>query len=43
MSDLYRAEIISNQSVQDDITELLEQEIPCDSLMRNLRKADKML
>ena len=28
MSDLYRAEIISNQSVQDDITELLEQEIP---------------
>ena len=28
MSDLYRAEIISNQSVQEDITELLEQEIP---------------
>ena len=24
----YRAEIISNQSVQDDIIELLEQEIP---------------
>ncbi len=24
----YRAEIISNQSVEDDITELLEQEIP---------------
>lgn len=24
----YRIEIISNQSVQDDITELLEQEIP---------------
>lgn len=24
----YRAEIISNQSVQDDILELLEQEIP---------------
>ena len=28
MSDLYRAEIISNQSVQEDIVELLEQEIP---------------
>ena len=28
MSDLYRAEIISNQSVQEDITELLEKEIP---------------
>ena len=28
MSDLFRAEIISNQSIQDDITELLEQEIP---------------
>ena len=28
MSELYRAEIISNQSVQEDITELLEQEIP---------------
>ena len=28
MADLYRAEIISNQSVQEDITELLEQEIP---------------
>lgn len=25
---MYRAEIISNQSVQDDITELLKQEIP---------------
>lgn len=25
---MYRAEIISNQSVQDDIVELLEQEIP---------------
>lgn len=25
---MYRAEIISNQSVQDDIIELLEQEIP---------------
>ncbi len=25
---MYRAEIISNQSVQEDITELLEQEIP---------------
>ena len=28
MSDLYRAEIISNQSVQEDITEALEKEIP---------------
>lgn len=28
MSELYRAEIISNQSVQEDITERLEQEIP---------------
>ena len=28
MSDLYRAEIISNQSVQEDITERLEQAIP---------------
>ena len=28
MSELYRAEIISNQSVQEDIVELLEQEIP---------------
>ena len=28
MSDLYRAEIISNQSVQEDITELLEKKIP---------------
>ncbi len=28
MSDLYRAEIISNQSVQEDVTELLEKEIP---------------
>ena len=28
MADLYRAEIISNQSVQEDITELLEKEIP---------------
>ena len=28
MADLYRAEIVSNQSVQEDITELLEQEIP---------------
>ena len=28
MSDLYRAEIISNQSVQEDITESLEKEIP---------------
>ena len=28
MSELYRAEIISNQSVQEDITELLEKEIP---------------
>lgn len=27
MEKLYRAEIISNQSVQDDIVELLEQEI----------------
>ena len=27
-SKKYRIEIISNQSVQDDITELLEQEIP---------------
>ena len=25
---MYRVEIISNQSVQDDIIELLEQEIP---------------
>ena len=25
---MYRIEIISNQSVQDDIVELLEQEIP---------------
>lgn len=25
---MYRAEIVSNQSVQEDITELLEQEIP---------------
>lgn len=25
---MYRAEIISNQSIQDDIIELLEQEIP---------------
>lgn len=25
---MYRAEIISNQSIQDDIVELLEQEIP---------------
>ncbi len=25
---MYRAEIISNQSVQEDITELLEQELP---------------
>lgn len=28
MEAQYRAEIISNQSVQEDITELLEQEIP---------------
>ena len=28
MSELYRAEIISNQSVQEDITERLEKEIP---------------
>lgn len=28
MEFTYRAEIISNQSVQDDIVELLEQEIP---------------
>ena len=28
MSDLYRAEIISNQSVQEDITELIEKELP---------------
>lgn len=28
MSELYKAEIISNQSVEDDIIELLEQEIP---------------
>ena len=28
MSELYRAEIISNQSVQEDIIELLEHEIP---------------
>ena len=28
MSDLYRAEIISNQSVQEDITECLEKELP---------------
>ncbi len=28
MEDLYKAEIIANQSVQDDIIELLEQEIP---------------
>lgn len=28
MSDLYRAEIISNQSVQEDIIERLETEIP---------------
>lgn len=28
MSDLYRAEIISNQSVQEDITERLEEVIP---------------
>ena len=28
MSDLYRAEIISNQSVQEDIIERLEREIP---------------
>ncbi len=28
MSDLYRAEIISNQSVQEDIIEFLEHEIP---------------
>lgn len=27
MENIYRAEIISNQSVQDDIVELLEQEI----------------
>ena len=28
MSELYRAEIISNQSVQEDITERLEKELP---------------
>ena len=28
MSDLYRAEIISNQSVEEDIIERLEEEIP---------------
>ena len=28
MGNLYRVEIISNQSVQEDITERLEQEIP---------------
>ena len=28
MSDLYRAEIISNQSVQEDIVERLEKELP---------------
>lgn len=28
MSDLYRAEIISNQSVQEDITERLEEAVP---------------
>lgn len=28
MSDFYRAEIISNQSVQEDIVERLEKEIP---------------
>lgn len=28
MSDLYRAEIISNQSVEEDITERLEEAIP---------------
>ena len=28
MSDLYRAEIISNQSVQEDIIERLEKELP---------------
>ena len=28
MEKMYRAEIISNQSVQDDIVELLEAEIP---------------
>ena len=28
MAELYRVEIISNQSVQEDITERLEQEIP---------------
>lgn len=28
MSELYRVEIISNQSVQEDITEALEKEIP---------------
>ena len=28
MSNLYRAEIISNQSVQEDITAALEKEIP---------------
>ena len=28
MSDLYRAEIISNQSVQEDIIERLERELP---------------
>ena len=28
MSDLYRAEIISNQSVEEDIIERLEKEIP---------------
>lgn len=28
METVYRAEIISNQSVQDDIIELMEQELP---------------
>ena len=28
MAEIYRAEIISNQSVQEDITERLEKEIP---------------
>ncbi|MCQ2591448.1 MAG: hypothetical protein MJ188_01580 [Treponema sp.] len=28
MEPVYRAEIMSNQSVQDDIVELLEQELP---------------
>ena len=28
MSELYRAEIISNQSVQEDIVDMLEQELP---------------